>query len=75
MKPRHLPSGRQHGAPFIFAKDWTPEQALAVFELIDDLRQSIWQHYQIPIQTLLREQRQSLPNNDPSPEDAHDPSF
>lgn len=75
MKPRHLPSGRQHGAPFIFAKDWTPEQALAVFELLDDLCQRIWDHYQIPIQTLLREQRQTLPNKDPSTAHTHDPPF
>ena len=75
MKPRHLPSGRQHGLPFIFAKDWTPEEALAVFELIDDLRQRIWDHYQIPIQDLLRAQRQTHPNANPSSDDIHDPPF
>ena len=56
MKPSPLPSGRQRGIPFILPKDWTPDQALAVFELLDDLRQLIWNHYQIPIQDLLREQ-------------------
>jgi hypothetical protein len=25
--------------------DWTPEQAFAVFQLIDDLREVIWQRY------------------------------
>lgn len=75
MKPRHLPSGRQHGAPFIFAKDWTPEEALAVFELIDDLRECNWEHYQIPIQGLLRAQRQTYPNANPSSDDTHDPPF
>ena len=24
---------------------WTPEQALAVFELVNDLRDVIWSHY------------------------------
>ena len=75
MNPPHLPSGRQHGVPFIFAKDWTPEEALAVFELLDDLRECIWQHYQIPIQTLVREQGQTNSSNDWQPEDANDPPF
>lgn len=75
MKPRPLPSGHQHGAPFIFAKDWTPEQALAVFELLDDLCQRIWDHYQISIQTLLREQRQIHPNNDSQSDHIPDPPF
>jgi hypothetical protein len=30
---------------------------LAVIELLDDLREVIWQRYQVPIQDLLREQR------------------
>ncbi len=75
MKPWHQPCGRQHGMPFIFAKDWTPEEALAVFELLDDLRQRIWDHYQIPIQTLLSEQRRTHPNNDSQPDNIHDPPF
>jgi hypothetical protein len=28
---------------------WTPEQAFAVFELIDDLRDAIWQCYNIQL--------------------------
>jgi hypothetical protein len=28
---------------------WTPDQAFAVFELIDDLRDAIWQHYNIQL--------------------------
>ena len=38
---------------------WTPEQALAVFELLDDLRQRIWELYNVRLQDLLREQQQS----------------
>lgn len=35
---------------------WTPEQALAVWELLDDLRDRIWTHYGLVIQNQLREQ-------------------
>ena len=38
---------------------WTPEQALAVFELLDDLRERIWELYNVQLQDLLREQQQS----------------
>ena len=57
MKPWLLSSGLQRGVPFIVQDDWTPEQALAVIELLDDLREVIWQSYQLPLQDLLREQR------------------
>jgi hypothetical protein len=36
---------------------WTPEEALAVFELIDDLRDKICALYNIQLQTLLQQQR------------------
>lgn len=57
MKPWRLPSGLQRGTPFLIQGDWSPEQALAVVELLDDLREMIWAHYQIPLHELLREQR------------------
>jgi hypothetical protein len=38
---------------------WTPEQALAVFELLDDLRERIWVLYNVQLQDLLREQQQA----------------
>lgn len=56
MKPWLLPSGLQRGMPLLIQEDWTPEQALAVIELLDDLREVIWQRYQLPLQDLLREQ-------------------
>jgi hypothetical protein len=34
---------------------WTPEQALAVFELLDELREKIWIRYGSEIQLLLQE--------------------
>jgi hypothetical protein len=35
---------------------WTPEQALAVFELLDDLRDQIAAHYSVQLFELSREQ-------------------
>ena len=35
---------------------WTPEQAFAVFELIDDLREAIWQRYNIQLIDEFRDQ-------------------
>ena len=33
---------------------WTPEQALAVFELLDALRERVWDHYREQIQEQYR---------------------
>jgi hypothetical protein len=55
MKPQ-LPSGSQRGLPLLIAADGSAEQALAVFELLTDLREVIWRQYQIPIQDLLQQQ-------------------
>ena len=41
---------------------WTPAEALAVFELIDDLRDHLWNCYGRDIQHALREQ---LDHHDP----------
>ena len=57
MKNYYQPSGLSTGLDFLIDKNWTPEQALAVFELLDDLRERIFNHYQIPIQELLKEER------------------
>ena len=35
---------------------WTPEQAIAVFELLDDLRDQIGAHYSVQLLELSREQ-------------------
>ncbi|WP_202618616.1 MULTISPECIES: hypothetical protein [unclassified Ensifer] len=39
---------------------WTPEQALAVFELLTEIRDRVWHQYNVQIQTELQNQR--LPN-------------
>ena len=57
MKTVNQPSGLTKGLDFLFDCDWTPEQALAVVELLDDLRDRILRHYQLPIMELMREER------------------
>ena len=36
---------------------WTPEQALAVFEILDELRDRVWSLYGSQIQQAMREDR------------------
>ena len=36
---------------------WSPEQAVAVFEILDQLRERVWDRYGLQIQQLLRDQR------------------
>jgi hypothetical protein len=43
---------------------WTPEQALAVFELLDELREKVFEFYRFPIQDLLQDQQGSFQFND-----------
>lgn len=65
MKRLHLPSGITHGLDFLLPDNWSADQALAVVELIDDLRERIAAHYQIPLNELLHEQR--APPDNPQP--------
>jgi len=57
MKPQHLPSGLQQGIALIIQKDWSTEQALAVVELLGDLQEVIYRHYQPQIQEFTRHDR------------------
>jgi hypothetical protein len=57
MKNYHQPSGVNIGLDFLISSDWTPEQAWAVVELLDDLRDRIFNHYLVSIQEILREKR------------------
>jgi len=52
-------AGLPHAIPLAIPTYWTPDQAIAVFELIDDLRETIWSIYQTNLQDLTRQQRQS----------------
>jgi hypothetical protein len=52
-------TGLPLGVPLAIPAYWTPEEALAVFELLDDLRDRIWSIYQTVLQDQVRQQRQS----------------
>jgi hypothetical protein len=53
---------------------WTPEQALAVWEMLDELREKIWIRYSRQLQDMLAEQ-QSCPVLDHADGDASDIDF
>ena len=36
---------------------WSPEQAVAVFEILDELREQVWACYGLQIQQVLRDER------------------
>ncbi|WP_439672782.1 Transposase (plasmid) [Cupriavidus necator] len=67
----HLPSGITHGLDFLIPDNWSAEQALAVVELIDDLRERICAHYQLALEDLLRDERS--PCSDHPPDDMDEP--
>ena len=44
---------------------WTAEQALAVYEFLDDLRERVWDHYREQIQEQCRIDRNALDDAQP----------
>lgn len=58
MRKRNYPqpSGLQDGLDFLIDSEWTPEQAYAVFRLLDDLRDRIVAKYEVAIVELMREE-------------------
>lgn len=73
MKTLPQPSGLQRGLPILIPDDWTPEQAQAVFEVLDDLRERIWEHYALPLQERYRQQRMPDDTAPPLPGDPAEP--
>ena len=57
MKLYHPPSGIKQGLELLIDPNWSPDQALAVFELLDDLCDRIWSHYAIALQKKLHDER------------------
>jgi hypothetical protein len=43
--------------PIMLPTDWSPHQAAAVFEIVDELRERLWACYGLQIQQVLRAQR------------------
>ncbi len=60
MKLYHPPSGLHDGLDLLIDSRWSPDQALAVIELLDDLRDRIWAHYEVALQAKFREDRVTL---------------
>ena len=54
---------------------WTPEQALAVFELLDDLREKIGAHYSEQLFEISREQYLYTSTDDDDDTEGDDRSF
>ncbi|MDP3638693.1 MAG: hypothetical protein Q8R51_15040 [Azonexus sp.] len=57
MKSLHQPSGLDQGLPLFIDPYWSPEQAMAVIELLDDLRDRIWTHYESVLLDKYRDER------------------
>ena len=76
MTGYHQPSGLRRGSKFFIDPAWSPEQALAVVELLDDLRERIWAHYAIALSEEYRNQFAPVSGVEPmvSP-DTDDPPF
>jgi len=47
-------AGRRLAIPFDIPAYWTPEEALAVIELLDDLRERICAHYDVRVRDLIQ---------------------
>ncbi len=57
MKCYHPPSGLCRGLDLRIDPQWSPEQAMAVVELLDDLRDRIWAHYESVLIEKYRDER------------------
>lgn len=58
----HQPSGITQGLSLFIDANWTPAQAWAVIELLDDLRERLHAHYQLALAAWLAEDRQVHPD-------------
>ena len=75
MTHKHTRSGLPAHIPFALPATWSPEQALAVIELLDDLRERLWQHYQLALHELIREQYGEASDTDHHAMPIDDPPF
>ena len=57
MKGYHQPSGLHRGLELLIDPNWSPEQAMAIVELLDDLRDRIWSHYKMALAQRFQEDR------------------
>jgi len=47
----HQSSGLNDGLNLLIDPHWSPDQAMAVIELLEDLRDRIWAHYEVALLT------------------------
>lgn len=57
--PAAIPQRGGAAMPMTLPTDWSPEQAVAVFEILDELRERVWVHYGVQIQRVLRGQQRT----------------
>ena len=62
MKLYYPPSGIKQGLELLIDPNWSPDQAMAVIDLLDDLRDRIWTHYEIDLPKKLRDERATRHN-------------
>ena len=74
MKHHSAPTALPLTLSFTIPASWTPEQALAVYALLDELREQIWAHYDLQLIELIREDR-CPPAHDTHNADPDDPPF
>ena len=65
MTRYHQPSGLHRGIELLINPGWSPEQAFAVAELLDDLREHIWTHYAIALSEEYRNQFAPVSGDEP----------
>ena len=53
----HQSSGLNDGLNLLIYPHWSPDQAMAVIELLEDLRDRIWAHYEVALLTAFRAAR------------------
>ena len=53
----HQSAGLNDGLNLLIDPHWSPDQAMAVIELLEDLRDRIWAHYEVALLTTFREER------------------
>jgi hypothetical protein len=54
-----MPQRTVAAIPMTLPTDWSPEQAVAVFEILDELRERVWARYGLQIQQVLRAQQRT----------------
>lgn len=75
MTRQQVSGGLPTQIPFALPATWSPEQALAVVELLDVLRERIWQHYQLALHEIIREQYGEASDTDHHAMPIDDPPF